>query len=334
MNTTRNKVLPSGGRVLIIKLSSLGDLFHALPVVHILKTELDATIDWVTQPEYIELVRCFPQVTRVIGFPRHRFAAGFFSFRRELREERYDSVIDLQGLFKSGFVSRLARSGRRIGPSYHREGSGMFYTDVVGKNESNRHAVTKALDISTWLGLKDAAPVFDTSFPDVSLEKSGLRIALVPCSRWKTKNWAPQNFGYVGMALQNQLGAAIYVVGSPDDQNVCAGVAEMIPHSVDLSGRCTLPKTGGILKQMDLVISVDSGPMHMAAAVDTPVIAVFGSTNPLLTGPFGSGHHVIQTEGLSCCPCLSRTCARGDLACLSRVGVDDVVEKAMSILTS
>ena len=255
----RNKVIPHGGRVLIIKLSSLGDLFHVLPVVHILKTEFDATIDWATQLEYVELVRCFPQVSRVIGFPRHRFAAGFLRFQRVLREVGYDAVIDLQGLFKSGFVGRLARASRRIGPSYHREGSGIFYTDVVGKNDPNRHAVIKALDISTWLGLKNTAPAFVTSFPDVSLKMSGLRIALVPCSRWKTKNWAPQSFGKVGMALQNRLSAAIYIVGGPDDQNVCAGVAAMIPDSVDLSGRCSLPQTGGILQQMDLVISVDSG---------------------------------------------------------------------------
>ena len=114
-------------RVLIVKLSALGDLMHALPVARALKAGLQAEIDWVTQDEYVDLVARFDDVDRVIGFPRHRFVRHHRRFLRELRSRSYDIVIDLQGLFKSGAVTRLARGARRIGPSYHRECSRLFY---------------------------------------------------------------------------------------------------------------------------------------------------------------------------------------------------------------
>ena len=102
-------------------MSSLGDLFHALPAVHNLKAGLGAEVDWVVQPEYAALARCFTDVSRVIVFPRRAFFSGLFPFLRALRAERYDRIVDLQGLFKSALVARLARGGTRIGPSFHRE---------------------------------------------------------------------------------------------------------------------------------------------------------------------------------------------------------------------
>jgi heptosyltransferase-1 len=108
-------------KILVVKLSSLGDLFHPLPAVRCLKRELGAEIHWVVQEEYAGLVACFSDVSRVIRFPRRGFAAAGRAFVSELRRDRYDIAIDFQGLLKSALTTRMARAERRIGPSFHRE---------------------------------------------------------------------------------------------------------------------------------------------------------------------------------------------------------------------
>ena len=133
-------------KTLIVKLSSLGDLFHALPTAHNLKAELGGQLDWVVQREYVSLVQCFSVVDRAIPFDRHRFLGSLSDFLRELRCERYDYIIDLQGLLKSAMVARLARGKRRVGPSFHREGAALLYSDVAGPRNKARHAVDENLE--------------------------------------------------------------------------------------------------------------------------------------------------------------------------------------------
>ena len=128
-------------KILVVKLSSLGDLFHALPAVRALKHGLKADVDWVTHTAYADLVKCFSDVRHTIGFSRREWARQWRPFLRELRRERYDLIVDLQGLTKSALVGWFARGTRRIGPSHHRELSRFFYHEVVGHWDKNRHAV-------------------------------------------------------------------------------------------------------------------------------------------------------------------------------------------------
>jgi heptosyltransferase I len=152
-------------RILIIKLSSFGDIFHALPAVNNLKIALDAEIDWVTQPEYVDLVKCFPVISTVIPFPRREFMTRGLGFFRTLRGRHYDLVIDLQGLLKSAIVARLARGTRTIGPSFQREGARFFYDAVAGRCNKNRHAVEENLDVVRYLGLPVSSIRFPVTFP-------------------------------------------------------------------------------------------------------------------------------------------------------------------------
>ena len=129
-------------RILVIKLSSLGDVAHALPAVRALKERTGADIDWVVQPEYAPLLACCPDVARTIAFPRRNVARGFFPFLRELRREKYDVVVDLQGLLKSAVAARLARGRRRVGPAWAREGAHHFYDAQPARAAGpRRHAV-------------------------------------------------------------------------------------------------------------------------------------------------------------------------------------------------
>ncbi|MGD9875023.1 MAG: glycosyltransferase family 9 protein [Kiritimatiellia bacterium] len=328
--------LPANPRILIIRMSSLGDLFHALPVARELKRQLGATIDWVTQPEYAELVECFSDVDRVIVFPRKKFVQSAWWFVKSLRRNRYDAVIDLQGLGKSVLAARLARSRVRIGPSYHREGARFFYTHVAGRKNKNRHAVDEALDAVRYLGLEPAASEFPVKFPELPLEGTR-RVVMVPCSRWDTKNWPPEKFIELGLKLSAaRPDITLFLAGSPADTAACERIEQGLGgRVVNLCGKTSLVGLGSVLRSASLVITVDSGPMHMAAAIGTPVLAVFGATDPVRTGPYGDKNRVVTYEGkLDCRPCLARTCRRGDLRCLAALDADRVLAAALEMLGS
>jgi heptosyltransferase I len=287
--------IPVPSRILIVKMSSLGDLFHALPAVHYLKEGLKAEVDWVVNDLYADLVRCFTDVARVIPFPRKGLAANFLPFRAELRKESYDYVFDLQGLMKSALVGQLARGRRRIGPSFQREGAWLFYDAVAGPKNKDRHAVEECLDTVRFLGLAPGAPVFPMEIPPLKVEPHYPRVALLPCSRRRDKNWPAERFIEVGRALVKERGAAIYLVGSSDDAGACERIGSQLSGRVyNLAGKTSLVELCGLLKGMDLMVTVDSGPMHMAAALGVPVVAVFGPTFPGRTGPYGEKHRVIK----------------------------------------
>ncbi len=320
-------------RILVIKLSSLGDLFHALPTVHLLKAGLSATVDWVTQPEYVELVRCFTDVDRVIAFPRRRFIRRAAGFLRELRLERYTHIIDLQGLLKSAAVARLARGDDRIGPSFHREGAGFLYSRVAGVRNRQRHAVEESLDVLRLLG-RPAGPVeFPVRFPKAQLADPAPRIGIVPVSRWPTKNWPAESFTAVARTLRSEARASIFLLGGPDNVTACAKIAGQLGGPlVNQAGRLSLVETGSVLAGLDLLIANDSGPMHMAAALGVPVLAVFGATDPGRTRPFGASHRV-EHLGLPCQPCFRKTCQFGDNRCLAGLAPERVATTALEMLS-
>jgi lipopolysaccharide heptosyltransferase I len=323
----------SSSRLLIVKLSSLGDLFHALPAVHGLKVGLDAEVDWVVHEEYRELVGCFDDVTRVIPFPRRSFLADFKPFCRMLREKKYDYIVDLQGLLKSAMVVALARGHKRIGPSFHREGSVFFYSAVAGRRDGNRHAVEQALDVVRFLNLPVQEPEFPVSFPVPVVNEMSPRVAIVPVSRWETKNWPPQCFSAVARRLQELRGASIFLLGGASDRNVCRDIeCELGGRVVNMAGKLSLAESGGLLAQMDLLLSNDSGPVHMAVATGTPALVVFGPTDPKRTGPYGPKHRVVTALSQPCAPCFSRVCRREGTPCLQGVTPEHVCEIAMGML--
>jgi len=246
-------------RLLIVKLSSLGDIFHALPTVHALRAGLDAEIDWVTQPEYVDLVRCFPDVNKVITFPRRGFVQGMLPFLRAVRGVRYDLVIDLQGLLKSALVSKLANAREVIGPSFHREGSHLLYDRVAGACDRNRHVVDETMDVVRLLGLPVQPAEFPVVFPSVEMLSTRPRVAIVPASRWSNKNWPVEYYTEVAHLLMHQDSATIYLLGGEKDRDTCATIQHALESGqactrvVNLAGHTSLVEMGGWLKTMDMV---------------------------------------------------------------------------------
>jgi heptosyltransferase-1 len=324
-------------RILIVKLSSLGDMFHALPAVHCLKVGLEAEVDWVTQPEYVDLLRCCPDVSHVIPFPRRQLLSKAGAFVRALRARDYDMVIDLQGLLKSAIVATLAKSWRVIGPSFYRERSNLFYHSVAGARNKDRHAVDENLDVVRYLGLPVLPVQFPVHFPAPPSDPNGVRVAIVPVSRGANKNWPVPNFIEVARRLQEEVGASIYLFGSAGDAEACERIRLALeagrPGSpvLNLAGRTTLVEMGARLSGMNLVIANDSGPIHMAAALEVPVLAVFGPTNPKRTGPYGRQHRVV-TADVSCRPCYRRHCTQEVPECLAKVMPERVAREAVEML--
>jgi lipopolysaccharide heptosyltransferase I len=321
-------------RILIIKLSSLGDLFHALPTVRAIKAGLNAEIDWVTQPEYAELAHCFGDVNNVIPFPRRSIGKGLPAFLRNLRKTRYDYVIDLQGLLKSALVSAASRGGRKIGPSGAREGANLFYHQVAGKKNKRRHAVDELLDVVRNLNLPVPEPVeFPIVFPKHSGVGPGLHIAICPFSRAAGKNWPADRFVQVAKQLQREAGAVIHLVGGPADRLQCDEMAAAIgAGTINHAGKTTLIELGSLLQEMDLLITVDSGPMHMAAAIGTPTLALFGPTSPLRTGPYGGQHCVVESSFQTSEKRISKKIRQSDLRYMDAIPVGPVFEAALSMI--
>lgn len=322
-------------RALVVKLSSLGDLFHALPAVHMLKEGLNLSIDWMTQPEYAELVSCFDDVDRVLTFPRRHFLRGLRAWLSSLRAESYDYVFDFQGLMKSALSARLARAQRRVGPSYCREGAGWLYHEIAGRRDKDRHAVEEALDFARHFNVDMTAPTFPVTLPAIVPDTERPRILYLPCSRWHTKNWSPKHFAQLIRTVHDRVGGRAYLAGAKEDEAVCRLIEQRADRSLrNLCGKTTMVALGGYLKEMDLVVTVDSGPMHMAAALGTPVLALFGATDPKRTGPYGDGHTVLQHGGLTCQPCRSRICLReeNDIACMRDLHPDRVAEIVLRLL--
>lgn len=321
-------------RILVIKLSSLGDLFHALPAVHSIRSGMQGRVDWVTQTEYVELVRCFTDVERVIPFSRRKFFRGLPALWSEIRAESYDLVVDLQGLLKSGIVTAMARARRKVGPAYWREGARIFYPEVGGSLNRNRHAVDQALDLVKHLGLPVLRAEFPVEFPEPELPGDRPRVAMVPVSRWESKNWPPGAYAELAALLRDRCGVSVVLIGGAADRATCDEIAAAAGDGVEnLAGRLSLPETGGVLKQCELVISNDSGPVHMAVAVGTPTLAIFGPTDPVRTGPYGSLHRVVRAPQ-PCQPCFQRRCVRFGLACLLELSPQQVFRVAEVMLQS
>ncbi len=318
-------------KILIIKLSSIGDLFHALPTVHNLKVELYAQVHWVTQEENAELVECFDDVSKVIIFPRKETFKGIKKFIKKLRAEQYDYIIDLQGLIKSAFVARLAKGKNRIGPSFQREGAFMFYNSVAGKLNKNRHAVDECYDVVDFLKLNRIEPAFNITFPKYELPESvSPKIAIAPVSRWTTKNWNPEQFAQTAEILIEKMNASIFLIGSPADKEICDEINNLINgRAVNLAGKTSLTQSGSVLRQMDILLANDSGPVHIACAVNLMNYVIFGPTSPLRTGPFGDNNFVFQSD-MDCVPCYKRICRFGDKRCMVAITPEMVAEKIIA----
>lgn len=335
--------------ILIIKPSSIGDVIHALPFLKAIRGRYpNAAISWLIKRGIDELIRDNSYLDEIILFERKRWGGfddigykfkGLTEFIRELRRKRFDLVIDLQGLFRSGIITYLSGADYRIGFANAREFSSIFYNYKVSHPPIEMHAVDRYLFIAKELGAditqKDFTiniPVKEKIYIDGLIGKDKKRplIAVNPSARWETKMWPLKRYAELIDTIAAKLKAQPVLIGSMEDEvriNELSSMTKSKP--LNLSGKTSLLQLAALLKKVDLLITNDSGPMHIAAAVGTPVIAIFGPTRPVRTGPYGNGHVVLQSN-LPCIRCLKKRC--DDLKCMEAITVNNVLTAVKGIL--
>ncbi|MDI6853305.1 MAG: lipopolysaccharide heptosyltransferase I [Deltaproteobacteria bacterium] len=333
-------------RILLVKLSSFGDVIHALPTLEALRALYpQGHITWLVEDSFAALLAGHPALDEVWPIPRLRFsrqmlgreAAALAGTARRLRSRPFDVVVDLQGLLKSAIWVALARSPRRIGFDGTREGSYLVLTEKLPRYDPDRHAVLRYLDAARYLGAPEAAPRFRlehllTGRGNPLGEKPARPyVVLHPGARWATKLWPATSWARLAEWLAKQ-DLAVVLTGSLADRPLAAAVAGASQASViDLAGRTTLSELAAVLRGAALAVTTDTGPMHLAAALGTPVAALFGPTAPWRTGPFGEGHETVRL-GLDCSPCFRRHCPNP--RCLTELPVEMVMAACEKMLLS
>jgi heptosyltransferase I len=343
--------------ILIIKLSAIGDVVHSLPLLEVLRERFPiAKIDWLVEEDASGIVEGHPLIDSLLVFPRKSWLRRFMRkreytsvgretarFIRGLRSKRYDIVIDLQGLLKSGILAFLVRGKRKIALNNGREGSALFVHERVAIPDPEIHALERYLCIARYLGVKDpwwdgSIPVYesDKAYVDALLGEHDLDRSLVavnPMAKWETKLWEPRRFALLADLINEKLAAAVIFTGSGSDRGAIGAIqSEMKTEALNLAGRMTLKQLACLYQRCAAVISTDTGPMHIAAAMKSPtVVGLFGPTSPLRTGPYGARQRVVSA-GVACSPCFKKRC--DDMRCMRQITVDMVYEAVKETLTS
>jgi heptosyltransferase-1 len=376
-------------KILIIKLSAIGDVIHTLPALALLRHSFpESSLTWVVEENAAGIIVGHPHLEKVIVSGRKRWMrdlakptrwyATFMeavSFIRDLRSETYDLVIDFQGLFKSAILVLLSRGAYKVGYGKTRELSYLALTHridpppaeahAVDKNISLIHAVLKLAELSgsgcsahnkdAWQCPGTAGSRSTTLTENDSGSKDGLVVkgekekervdALLRSSRvdpskplilvnapagWETKRWDAKKMAALSDRLMSTYNAHLIYTGTAGDCSYIDGIISHMHYpAVNAAGRTTLKELASLIDTARLFVTTDSGPMHLAAAVGTPIVALFGPTAPWRTGPYTTRARIVRKQ-VSCSPCYKRKC--DSMICMNGIGVDEVMEAAATFM--
>ena len=330
-------------------------MIHALPVLRLLKQHYrNAEIFWWIDSALAPLIEGDPDLTGIVHFERKRWGKPqhwpeMFRSIRALRAQNFDLVIDLQCLLRSGAFAWLARGKFLIGLDEAREGARGFYDVAVRRPSFHTHAVDWYLAVLPPLGVpvhknfawlperpQIAADVNQKWFSENSKLKTqnSKLILLQPGARWLNKRWPVQHFAELVRALAKRFPDAHFaVLGGKDDAPLGEKIFQTAPEKIlNLCGATTLPEMIEWVRRCDLLITNDTGPMHVAAALGKPLVALFGPTAPERTGPYDQLQNVLRLD-LPCSPCLKSNCAYAKTdECLHGLSPTVVLARAEKLL--
>lgn len=345
-------------RILVIKPSSLGDVAHALPVLNGLRVRYPhARIAWLIATSCREMLEGHPQIDELIPFDRKRYgqiarsirvSGEFMEFVQGLRTRRFDLVIDLQGLFRSGFLAWASGAKTRIGFARAREFAWMFYSDRIPPGDPDEHAVVRNYRVASMLGFEHVPIEFHLHVqPEARAKAAALlaeagvkpdeRFAIVtPGARWETKIWPAEKIAGVCDHLQQAHGLKIVLAGGPGEMPDCQAVAAAtaVPVS-NLCGRTGIRDLIALIDASTIMLSNESGPMHVAVALGRPVAGVAGPTNPRRNGPFSANSRIVQ-RGMDCSPCYLKKLSQCEYGhgCMRQVEPAAVIAAVDELLAS
>lgn len=337
--------------ILIVKLSAIGDVIHTLPALNAIRKQYpEAHITWLIEEEASSIIEGHRALDQILVSKRKKWAKEFISaswwhalkeayaFIKQLRNTRYDLIFDFHGLLKSGILIWLAKGNRKIGYGRgmaHQECSYLFLNERIPSVSMENHALIINMMMLKAIGIQTDEITYDMPVSsadhraaELLLEQHGIRpsepvAAINPVAKWETKLWSNRSFSELADRMIEQFNARIIFTGSSSDRKVITEIISNMKHSAhDFSGQTPLKTLAALYTKIDFLVSTDTGPMHICAAMGTPVVALFGPTAPWRTGPFGPIHKVIRAD-LKCSPCFKRACDTRE--CMNQISVEMVI---------
>jgi heptosyltransferase I len=324
-------------RIALIKPSALGDIIHALPVLEALRQRFPrARITWVVNRVFEPLLAGHPALDETLAVDRQGMIRGIRqsviavkNLASQLRRRRFDLVIDLQGLLRSGIMAAATGSPRRVGLGFAREGARYFYTELIPTPFGfNEHAVERNWRVAEAFGVGGLPKLF--RLPISGEARAWAAAELRDCprpwltlgvgARWLTKRWPPESFAVLAQRAQKHYGGTVLFIGAKDESPLASQVSERLTGPWrDFTGKTSLPQLAALLEQTDAMVSNDTGPLHMAAALNRPVVAPYTCTQVRRHGPYGVVRGAVESA-VWCQGSYLRKCAR--LECMPELHPD------------
>ena len=296
-------------RFLLIRLGSLGDIIHALPSASALRdTFSSARIDWLVDQKWIRLLEGNPDISNVISLNRKN-VGELMAAVRNLRSAKYDCAIDFQALYKSAILSFASGTPRRIGfqSSYAREGlAALFYTDRL--NPRGPHKIDHNLTLAEHTGARKSQWRFPLKIAPADEERASETLqknrtdeyfVLSPGGGWRSKCWPPERYGELHQKLVERFGWAGIVNCGPGEDEIAKQVIQAGGNRPPSILSLNLGPFMALLRRAKFLVAADTGPLHLAAALDVPVIGLFGPTDPSRNGPFSREDVVVRNPRFS-----------------------------------
>jgi heptosyltransferase-1 len=272
---------PASRRILVVRLGAMGDIIHALPAVASLKHSFPGSrLTWIVEPKWAPLLADNPFIDRVVLL-RRTTIAGLVESWHTLRAERYDFAVDFQGLVKSALVASAARPDRIFGFDYtqlRERAAALFYSNQTVSSAA--HVVDKNLDLAAAAGATALLRTFPlpAGHPEGALPPGDFVLAS-PLAGWRGKQWPIEHYQALGARLRGELGIPLVLDGPPGS---------------GLEHCSSLPGLIHATRRAAAVVGVDSGPLHLAAALGKPGVAIYGPTDPARNGPYGDSLRVLR----------------------------------------
>ncbi|MEN8134418.1 MAG: glycosyltransferase family 9 protein [Thermodesulfobacteriota bacterium] len=342
--------------ILIVKTSAIGDVTHTLPALNALRKHYpEAHITWLVEEAAADIIKGHRALDRVLISRRKywvremrgggaRFIKAWrevWAFIRALRDTHYDLLLDFQGLLKSGVLVWLADADRKIGfgrGMEHAECSYIFLNERIPPVDMDTHALTREMVLLKGIGIEADDIAFDLPITDSDrteidsilggngIDRQQPLVAINPQATWATKLWFNERFSVIADRLLERGCSVVFTGSQADRVEIDRIIAGMNGKAVNLAGKTSLLSLAALYQGAKVVLSTDTGPMHIAAAVGTPLVAIFGPTAPWRTGPWGEDNAVLRVD-MDCSPCLKKTCTR-DSECMRKISVE-MVESAV-----
>ena len=330
-------------RILIVRLGALGDIVHAIPVAAALRRAYPGVrIDWLVSAKHRDILDLVPVIDRrLVIDDRGAGSSGttLWTAIGELRRQRYDVAIDLQGLIKSAVLARSAGAARVLGFSaaYARESlARLFYTDAYDGGRGGlfdpretRHVVAINLEVLSLLGLQTGSPEFpidqvDSAAARHAADATGGRYALLnPGAAWPNKRWPPDRLGAVAAAIRERHRLTSMVMWGPGEEPLAHATVAASSGAAVATGATTIADIVALARGAAVMVSGDTGPTHIASAVGTPIVGIYGPTRPARNGPMGPDDLWVSRDAVCQCHHLRR--CKLDRMCLLDIEVADVV---------